>query len=198
MEENKNKQLNGNDSGIDVEKLRRKIRKSEFSVKSYQYFILRALLVIGLVWILFFKIVGLTTAPGDDMAPSVKHGDLMLFYRLDKTYRYRDVIVYESDPDESGEKDVYVGRIIAAPGDTLDISENGAVIVNGNTLVEQDIRTATPVYGEFVEYPVRLGENEFFVLADDRLNGMDSRYIGAVEKKDVIGSVITIVRRHDL
>lgn len=181
-----------------MEKLRRKIRKSEFSVKSYQYFILRALLVIGLVWILFFKIVGLTTAPGDDMAPSVKHGDLMLFYRLDKTYRYRDVIVYESDPDESGEKDVYVGRIIAAPGDTLDISENGAVIVNGNTLVEQDIRTATPVYGEFVEYPVRLGENEFFVLADDRLNGMDSRYIGAVEKKDVIGSVITIVRRHDL
>ncbi|MBR3430878.1 MAG: signal peptidase I, partial [Clostridia bacterium] len=104
----------------------------------------------------------------------------------------------ESDPDESGEKDVYVGRIIAAPGDTLDISENGAVIVNGNTLVEQDIRIATPVYGEFVEYPVRLGENEFFVLADDRLNGMDSRYIGAVEKKDVIGSVITIVRRHDL
>ena len=206
MEEIKQEQLNElekqekqeNKYEINVENLRRKIRKSEFSMKKYQFSAIRIIIIVLLVWILFFKIVGLASAPGGEMSPSIKSGDLLLFYRLDKSYAYRDVVVYKADPDESGKEELYVGRVIAAPGDKIAISDNGAVLVNDNALIEPDVRTATPIYGEFVEYPVELEAGEYFLLADDRMSGMDSRYLGKIDDEKIIGSVITLVRRHDI
>jgi signal peptidase I len=183
----------------EAEKLTKKIKRSEKSVKRYQWFLLRLLLLIVVIWVLLFKVVGLVRMPSGDMYPRMDAGDMTLFYRLEKNVRAQDIVVIsKATPDSEGAKQLYISRVIACPGDTVEITESGHVIVNGNTLVEGNIFYTTPLYEGFVEYPVQLGEDEYFVLADKRNGGEDSRYFGPVKKSELVGTVITILRRNNL
>ena len=99
-------------------------------------------------------------------------------------------------PEEKGE--VYVSRIIAGPGDTVEINESERPIVNGNAVVESNIFYSTPEYAGFVDYPVTLGDGEYFVLSDYRQGAADSRFFGPVQQNDILGVVITVARRNNL
>ena len=101
------------------------------------------------------------------------------------------------DPDEP-DKSVFICRVVAGPGDKVEISEGERLIVNGNAVVESGIFYPTPEYAGFVEYPLELGEGEYFVLADYRNGGADSRFFGAVREDEILGTVITILRRNNL
>ena len=92
----------------------------------------------------------------------------------------------------------FVCRVAAGPGDTVEISESNAVIINGNTIIETGIFYTTPPYSGFVEYPLTLGEGQYFVLADFRNGGADSRFVGAVNEEEILGTVITILRKNNL
>ena len=118
--------------------------------------------------------------------------------RAEKTWwrRALDWIGFR-DPDEA-EKTLFVCRVVAAPGDTVELSEGERLIVNGNAMVESGIFYPTPVYGEFVSYPLHLEEGEYFVLADSRNGGADSRFFGPVHAEEILGTVITILRRNNL
>ena len=179
------------------EKKMEKIKKSEKSVKRYQWFILRLLILLFVLWILFFKIIGLTHAPSDDMYPRVDAGDMVLFYRLDKDVRAQDVIVIEKTTPDAGGKEVFVSRVVAAAGDTVEVS-GGQLIVNGNTMNESNIFFSTPAYEGYTEYPLTLGADECFVLGDNRKDAADSRYFGPVKKSEIKGTIITIFRRNNL
>ena len=89
----------------DSQKVEKKLKRSEKSVKNYQFFILRLLVFLAVIWVLFFKIIGLTHMPSEDMYPRVDAGDLVLFYRLNQDVRAQDVVVIEKvTPDSGGEK----------------------------------------------------------------------------------------------
>ena len=68
----------------------------------------------------------------------------------------------------------------------------------GTVMCVRDIFYNTPEYAGFVSYPLTLGENEYFVLADYRNGGADSRFFGPVRKDEIDGTVITILRRNNL
>ena len=91
-----------------------------------------------------------------------------------------------------------VGRVIGAPGDTIEISDSNRPIVNGNAIVEDMIYYDTPKRDEMVNYPLTLGEDEYFILVDGRKEGLDSRYFGPVNKKEILGTVINVIRRSKL
>jgi len=196
-----NEELNLNNEQNDpdeIEKKKEKVKKSEKSVKRYQFFLLQLIIVIFVVWILFFKIIGLTHMPSDDMSPRMDSGDMVLFYRLDTDVQSQDIIVIEkTTPDSPKEKQLYISRVVAAPGDTVEIKDD-RLIVNGNAVVESNIFYTTPAYEDYVEYPVTLASDECFVLADMREGGTDSRYFGPVKKSEIQGTVITIFRRNKL
>jgi signal peptidase I len=92
----------------------------------------------------------------------------------------------------------FVCRVVAGPGDTVSISEDERLIVNGNAVIETNIFYNTPMYGSFVEYPLTLGEGQYFALADYRNGGADSRFFGAVNADEILGTVITLLRRNNL
>lgn len=92
----------------------------------------------------------------------------------------------------------FICRVVARPGDTVEISEGERLLVNGNSMIETNIFYNTPLYGSFVEYPLKLGEGQYFVLADYRNGGADSRFFGAVNEDEILGTVITILRRNNL
>ena len=101
------------------------------------------------------------------------------------------------DPTEP-EKTRFICRVVAGPGDVVEISEGDRLIVNGNSMIESGIFYQTPPYVGFVTYPLTLGEGEYFVLADYRNGGADSRFFGAVRRDEILGTVITILRRNNL
>ena len=179
-------------------KIRKKIRRSERAVRSYQSFLLRLAVFVLVLWILFFQIVGLVICPTADMHPRIDSGDMVLYYRLDKDVRAQDVIVVEKTTPDSAEPQIFVLRVVAVAGDTVEITDTERLVINGNTMIEPDIFYGTPRYEGFTEYPLTLEEGQCFVLADSRNGGADSRYFGPVNVDDILGTVITIVRRNNL
>lgn len=124
--------------------------------------------------------------------PRISSGDLLLYYRLQQSFVSGDVIVLQKD----GKR--YVGRVVAHGGDTVEITEDAQLSVNGSIVIENDIYYSTPRYESGIAYPVTLAENEVFVLCDYREGAKDSRYFGPVSKSEIKGKVITIVRRSNL
>ena len=74
-------------------KLKKTIRREEKSVKNYQFFALRLILILAVIWVLFFVIVGVAHMPSADMYPRIDMGDFVLFYRLYKDVKGPGIIV---------------------------------------------------------------------------------------------------------
>lgn len=155
-------------------------------------FFSKLIMMVLLLWILFGVLFGITPMQNNDMSPRISAGDLLLYYRLEDTFRTNDVVVFEKEGRE------YTGRIIGKGGESVEITEDSRVRVNGSVLVETDIFYSTPPYGDSVTYPVNLAEDEFFILCDYREGARDSRYFGAVKRSEIKGKVITILRRSNL
>lgn len=182
----------------EADKLVKELAKEEKGLKNAQRFLIYLAILLVVLWILFFKIIGITHMPTEDMSPRIDAGDLIVFYRLDRTPKFQDVVVFEKDIDGSGKKTMMIGRVMAVPGDTVDISAGNHLVVNGNSIVEPMIYTLTPRREDRVAYPLTMGEEQYFILVDSRQDGMDSRYFGPVSKDEILGMVITLVRRTKL
>lgn len=145
-----------------------------------------------ILWITFAFILGIKMAPNDDMKPRISAGDILVYYRIAKTPTVQEVVVLKKNKTD------YIGRVIAKSGDTVEITKEASLIVNGNMVVEDNIYFSTPYYEGFTEYPLTLKEDEYFVLADKREGGEDSRYYGPVNKKEIKGTVIGQFRRNGI
>ena len=182
----------------DTEKLMKKIARDEKGFKNFHWFLIYLAIVLLVIWVLFFKIIGITHMPNMDMSPRVDAGDLLIFYRLDRDASFRELVIFEKVIPGEQKKRLMVGRVIGAPGDTIEINESNHPIVNGNVIVEDMIYSETPKRDDMVTYPLTLGEDEYFILVDGRKEGLDSRYFGPVKKKELLGTVINVIRRSKL
>ena len=156
------------------------------------FFFGRLVLMALLFWILFGVVFGIKPMPNEDMAPRISAGDLMLFYRLDKDLSNSDVVVFKKDGKW------YTGRIVARGGDSVEVTEDSELKVNGSIVIENDIYYKTPRYGDYVSYPLTLAEDTYFILCDYREGAKDSRYFGPVREKEIKGKVITVIRSSGL
>ena len=213
------------DAGIQPEakeKAAAKDRRRRRRVRALRSFLLRLVSLALVIYILFFHLVGLTFMPSRDMYPRLDAGDLLLFYRIERSFKAQDIVVIDkqTEPDtRTGEKTFvrkaldwlgfrdpeapatqrFVCRVIAAPGDTVEITDERGLSVNGNAVIESNIFYPTRPYEEGItEYPLKLQDGEYFVMADQRNGGMDSRYFGSVKADEIQGIVITILRRSNL
>ena len=155
-------------------------------------FFSRLAVLAVLLTAIFGLVFGVTAMPDESMKPRLSAGDLLLYYRLEKQWHSGDVVVYEKDGEQ------YVGRIIARGGDSVEVTEDARLVVNGSRLAESDIYYSTPRYEDGITYPVELEKGQLFVLGDYRTGARDSRYFGAVNENEVKGKVITAVRRSGL
>ena len=167
-------------------------------MRALKTFLFRTVALLLVLYVLFFHIVGITTMPGRDMYPRLDAGDLLLYYRLERSPKSQDIVVIEKTADSGEKTQRFVCRVVAVPGDTVEVSADKGLCVNGNTLIENNIFYPTDAYENRMKYPVTLGEGEYFVMADRRNGGMDSRYFGTVKAEEIKGVVITILRRNNL
>lgn len=158
-------------------------------MRALRNFLVRLFLLITVIGILFGVVFGLTPMANADMQPAVCAGDLMLYYRLDKNLKSDDVVVFQKEGIQ------YTGRIVAVPRDVVEITDESELMVNKNTVMEDNIFYTTPAYDSEVEYPLALKEDQYFILCDNREGAKDSRSFGVVDTSEIKGKVITIVRR---
>lgn len=155
-------------------------------------FFSKLIMMVLLLWILFGVLFGITPMQNNDMSPRISAGDLLLYYRLEDTLRTNDVVVFEKDGKE------YTGRIVGKGGESVEITVDSRLSINGSIVMENDIFYSTPRYDDSIAYPVSLAEDEYFILCDYREGARDSRYFGAVKRSEIKGKVITILRRSNL
>ena len=158
-------------------------------MRALRNFLVRLFLLITVIGILFGVVFGLTPMANADMQPAVCAGDLMLYYRLGKNLNSDDVVVFQKEGIQ------YTGRIVAVPGDVVEITDESELMVNKNTVMEDNIFYTTPAYDSEVEYPLALKEDQYFILCDNREGAKDSRSLVVVDTSEIKGKVITIVRR---
>ena len=155
-------------------------------------FLTKLVAIVVLLALLFGFAFGVTPMENDDMSPRISAGDLLLYYRLADDLVTGDVLVFEKDGEQ------YVGRIVANPGDTVEVTDQATLVVNGSTVLENDIYYTTPKYDNGPAYPLTLAQDEYFILCDYREGARDSRYFGPVSLAEIKGKVITVVRRSGL
>ncbi|MDR1000120.1 MAG: signal peptidase I [Clostridiales bacterium] len=153
-------------------------------------FLLAKIMLIGIMFLLIFTFMfGVFRNTDAAMIPAVKDGDMVIFYRLDKDYVAQDTLVLEFE----GQKQAR--RVVATAGDVVDITDE-SLLINGALQQEPGVSSPTQRYVSGVEFPLTVMEGQVFVLCDSRANAAaaDSRVYGAVDIKDTLGKVITILR----
>lgn len=124
---------------------------------------------------------------GESMAPNFATGDYLIVDEI--TYRFSepqrgDVVVFKYPKDASQR---FIKRIIGLPGETIRIEDGSVLILQGGTelvLQEQYLPVGLKTYGDANK---TLGQDEYFVLGDNREYSFDSRSWGVVSRKDIIG-----------
>ena len=82
-----------------------------------------------------------------------------------------------------------IKRVIGLPGETVDIRD-GAVWINGQKLAENYTVGKTERYG--MSSPFKVPPDCYFVMGDNRENSYDSRFVGCVPRKNIIGTPVII------
>ncbi len=129
-----------------------------------------------------------TQVSGSSMETTLSDGDNLLVDKI--TYRFSepkrfDIIVF---PFQYDTDTYYIKRIIGMPGETVQIDYDGNIYINGSLMEESYGREVIQNPGRAAE-PITLGEDEYFVMGDNRNNSSDSRdpSVGNIHRKDIIG-----------
>lgn len=146
------------------------------------------LIVLALTLLVVTYVGQRTKVIGSSMEPMLTDGDNLIVDKL--TYRFEDpqrfdIIVF---PFRYAEKTFYIKRIIGLPGETVYIDEAGTIYINGEVLEETYGKEVITDPGRAYE-PVTLGEDEYFVMGDNRNNSSDSRdpVVGNIHRDEFIG-----------
>lgn len=149
---------------------------------------------IGVVVILTFLFITFiaqrTEVSGESMAPTLHSGDNLIVEKV--TYYFTDperydVIVFPYQYDEGV---YYIKRIIGLPGETV-LIEDGEIYINGD-LLEESFGAEPMESAGIASEEITLGDNEYFVLGDNRNNSSDSREpsVGLIDGDDILGKAI--------
>ncbi len=192
---------------IETEEATRKAKWDTFL--SYGPFII----IIFFVFIIRMFVATPVNVSGSSMTPTLQNKDIMLLYKLTKHtrgIRRNDIVVINTD---SGK---LIKRVIALPGEKVSYriekddeeKDVGVLYINGKATKENFIdekakaKTCNPdvcpgnTSGSICTLcagEITVGEDEYFVMGDNRGNSKDSRIIGTVSKDDILGTTEIIL-----
>ena len=144
--------------------------------------------LLAVVFVINTFVVQRTMVSGDSMYPYLHNKDQLMMDKL--SYRFHDperfdIVVFPVVRD--GKEEYYIKRVIGLPGETVQIID-GYVYINGEKLDENYGAEVMNDAGRAAE-PITLGDDEYFVLGDNRNDSTDSRDpdVGVLKKSDLLG-----------
>lgn len=176
------------------DKKKKKQEKEEINiVKDLISLALYILAIVAICWVILTYVGQRTEVSGDSMNDTLHNGDSLWIDKL--SYHFKDperfdIVVF---PYEEEDDTYYIKRIIGLPGETVYIDEEGVIYINdapldedyGKEVIEENHR------GLAAE-PVTLGDDEYFVMGDNRNNSRDSRLsdVGNIHKDKFVGKAV--------
>lgn len=171
--------------GLSFRRKRRKVTLT--AAKSMALFIGEIVITLFIAFVIVYCAGMQVTMVGNSMEDTLEDGETVLVNRF--TYNLTDpkagdVVVFLPNGNEKSH--YYIKRVVAVPGDTVQIRD-GVLYVNGEMFDDED--TEAIRNPGLAEEEITVGENEFFVLGDNRNSSEDSRYanIGNIQKDYIVG-----------
>ena len=91
-------------------------------------------------------------------------------------------------------KDTYGLRIVASEGQTVDINGSGDLMINGHIEEDQSYFKTKEAEDSNIKFPYVVEKGKIFVIGDYRKESKDSRIFGAIDKTEIKGKVLSILR----
>lgn len=191
MGENKsggNRTGNTVNSGKNRKKNNKKVEAGKNMMKEVLNTSLYLLVVLVATYLIIYYVGQRTEVEGSSMEPTLQDGDNLIVDKI--SYRFHDperfdIIVF---PFQYEQDTYYIKRIIGMPGESVRIDWDGNIYIDGELLKESYGREVILDPGRAVE-EISLGEDEYFVLGDNRNNSTDGRAerVGNIHRDNIIG-----------
>ena len=123
---------------------------------------------------------------GIAMEPALKDGDRILVDKNTDKLKRGDIVVFYFPLDRSKS---YIKRVVALPGETVEIRD-GKVLINGTNLDEPYVAPENNRV-MFNREAIKVPENSFYVLGDNRDNSSDSRTWGMLQRRFIYGRFVS-------
>lgn len=144
--------------------------------------------LLAAVFLINTFVIQRTMVSGESMYPYLHDKDQLMMDKL--SYRFHDperfdIVVFPVVRD--GKEEYYIKRIIGMPGETVQIKE-GYIYIDGEQLEENYGAEAMMDAGRAAQ-EITLGDDEYFVLGDNRNKSDDSRYdnVGNLKRDKIVG-----------
>lgn len=135
-------------------------------------------ILVAVLWMPVLRIYG------NSMTPTVSTGEIVVSWKGSSFAQGDLIAMYYANK-------LLVKRVIAGPGEWVDIDEDGNVFVNEKPLDEPYL--VEKALGDCdIELPFQVPEDRYFVMGDHRSTSADSRLtsIGPIPAEDVVGRII--------
>ena len=170
-----------------VEQLEQEIKRVKYRsryrtvLKSTVYTLITVAAVAVLVATLWLPVLQIY---GSSMTPTLQDGEIVFSVKTEQMSQGDIVAFYYNNK-------ILVKRVIAGPGDWVNILEDGTVLVNDEVLEEPYL--AEKSFGDAdIELPYQVPDGRIFVMGDHRATSVDSRHttVGCVAQEQIVGKII--------
>lgn len=150
-------------------------RDSECGYKKILFIIMAFAFIMGFRFTIMERVI----INGNSMYPFLEDGDVCIVWKFNVKFERGDIVTAKVG------KKMLIKRIVGLPGETLQIM-SGCVYIDGK-MMEENIYTEDK---GLLMNPYVLGENEYFIMGDNRGGSNDSRKFGSVNINDIKGKVM--------
>ena len=152
-------------------------------LKEWLSALLDAVIIAVILYFLFWPFM----IEGASMENTFETNDMVLVSRISAYLNfidYNDIILCKIEEEDSEE--IIIKRIIGKPGDHIEIKDN-QVYINNSLLIEPYLKEQKSTEGNI---DITLGEDEYYVLGDNRKRSTDSRYFGTIKSDAITAKVV--------
>lgn len=161
-------------------------KKSKTNIKRNFKYLIGIVTPLIVLFIFLKTVISIRVVPTESMENTILCNDITFSNLLafkNRNIERTDIVLAKHD------NKIIIKRVIGLPGDTISFS-NDTVYVNGSPLNEQYLADGMKTTSNTSSFTLK--SNEYFLMGDNRINSLDSRMCGAINKTNIVGRTFFI------